>query len=231
MTKPSAARSPMARWIGDAGFGKRGSRLIWIHKERTWLAPHGAAGVDSLSSRTQRSSSACCPGAVRAAAQADRRDGRDTVALAGMAGQSRTIRLRAADERPLKARIPYRSRADGPLNLPVDSTAIKFIGEGAGPQAWCQGRCPWRKVHLAMDTATPISALSNPSPALTTTAPCAPGISGCAMGTPSQQVSAMTHWSLAADLPSMLVRSARSRAEPFARRQLSPFISRMLTPY
>ncbi len=68
----------------------------------------------------------------------------------------------------LAVKIPYR-RADGPLNLLVDSTGIKFFGDGAlswfagkplPSNKWqarkhgVQGRRQWRKVHLAMDTAT-----------------------------------------------------------------------------
>ena len=51
--------------------------------------------------------------------------------------------------------IPYR-RADGPLNLLVDSTGIKFLGDGEwqARKHGVQGRRQWRKVHLAMDTAT-----------------------------------------------------------------------------
>ena len=58
-------------------------------------------------------------------------------------------------QKTLAVQIPYR-RADGPLNLLVDSTGIKFPGDGEwqarkhGPQ----GRRQWRKVHLAVDTAT-----------------------------------------------------------------------------
>ena len=57
-------------------------------------------------------------------------------------------------QKTVTVQIPYR-RADGPLNLLVDSTGIKFLGDGEwqarkhGPQ-----RRRWRKVHLAMDTAT-----------------------------------------------------------------------------
>ncbi len=85
-------------------------------------------------------------------------------------------------QKTLKVQIPYR-RSDGPLNLLVpsrdivgampcrvtDSTGIKFLGDGA--LSWflskplpggkwqarkhgVQGRRQWRKVHLAMDTAT-----------------------------------------------------------------------------
>jgi hypothetical protein len=58
-------------------------------------------------------------------------------------------------QKTLAVQIPYR-RADGPLNLLVDSTAIKFPGDGEwqARKHGIQGRRQWRKVHLAMDTAT-----------------------------------------------------------------------------
>jgi hypothetical protein len=42
------------------------------------------------------------------------------------------------------------------LNLLVDSTGIKFLGDGEWQtrKHGVQGRRQWRKVHLAMDTAT-----------------------------------------------------------------------------
>ena len=58
-------------------------------------------------------------------------------------------------QKTLKAQIPFR-RAGGPLNLLVDSTGIKFLGDGEwqARKHGVQGRRQWRKVHLAMDTAT-----------------------------------------------------------------------------
>ena len=58
-------------------------------------------------------------------------------------------------QKTLKVQIPYR-RADGPVNLLVDSTGIKFLGDGEwqARKHGVQGRRQWRKVHLAMDTAT-----------------------------------------------------------------------------
>lgn len=58
-------------------------------------------------------------------------------------------------QKTLTVQIPYR-RADGPLNLLVDSTGIKFLGDGEwqARKHGVQGRRQWRKVHLAMDTAT-----------------------------------------------------------------------------
>jgi len=58
-------------------------------------------------------------------------------------------------QKTLKVQIPYR-RADGPLNLLVDSTNIKFLGDSdlQASKHGVQGRRHWRKVHLAMDTVT-----------------------------------------------------------------------------
>ena len=58
-------------------------------------------------------------------------------------------------QKTLAVQVPYR-RADGPLNLRVDSTGIKFLGDGEwqARKHGVQGRRQWRKVHLAMDPAT-----------------------------------------------------------------------------
>ena len=41
MSKPSPARYRTTNWSGDtASLKKRGSLLIWLDKEMTWLAPH-----------------------------------------------------------------------------------------------------------------------------------------------------------------------------------------------
>src|SRR5690606_3171721 len=58
-------------------------------------------------------------------------------------------------QKTLAVQIPYR-RADGPLNLLVDSTGIKFLGDGEwqARKHGVQGRRQWGKVHLAMDPAT-----------------------------------------------------------------------------
>ena len=58
-------------------------------------------------------------------------------------------------QKTLAIQIPYR-RTDGPLNLPVDSTGIKSLGDGEwqARKHGVQGRRQGRKVHPAMDTAT-----------------------------------------------------------------------------
>ena len=58
-------------------------------------------------------------------------------------------------QKTLAVQVSYR-RADGPLNLLVDSTGIKFLddGEWQARKHGVRGRRHWCKVHLAMDPAT-----------------------------------------------------------------------------
>lgn len=45
MSKPSPARYRTTNWSRyTASLRKRGSLLIWLDKEMTWLAPHGGSG-------------------------------------------------------------------------------------------------------------------------------------------------------------------------------------------
>lgn len=55
----------------------------------------------------------------------------------------------------MAVQVPYR-RADGPQNLLVHSSGIKFLGDGEwqARKPGVQGRRQLRKVHLAMDPAT-----------------------------------------------------------------------------
>ncbi len=94
-------------------------------------------------------------GSVQAAAEADGGNGGQPAADSGLDWPAPDYPMLCRRQKSLTVQIPYR-RADGPLNLQVDSTGIKFLGDGAwqarkhGPQ----GRRQWRKIHLAMDTAT-----------------------------------------------------------------------------
>ncbi len=58
-------------------------------------------------------------------------------------------------QKTIEVQITHR-RAAGPLNLLVDSTGIKFLGDGEwlARKHGTQRRRQYRKVHLAMDTAT-----------------------------------------------------------------------------
>ena len=142
--------------MANAARKKRGSLLIWLDREMTWFVPH-----DGRPGRPAVFSDAAIQFCLTIKVQFK-------LPLRQTAGMVSSM-LRMADldwavpdystlcrrQKALAVRIPYR-RAEGPLNLLVDSTGIKFLGDGEwqvrkhGPQ----GRRQWREVHLAMDTAT-----------------------------------------------------------------------------
>ena len=55
----------------------------------------------------------------------------------------------------LRVQLPYRASTT-PLNLLVDSTGIKFLGEGEWKRKkhGAEYRRQWRKVHLGIDAQT-----------------------------------------------------------------------------
>ena len=157
MMKPSPARYRTTNWSSyNAALGKRGSLLIWLDKEMTWLVPHdgrpGRPAVFSDAAIQFRLT-------IKVLFKLPLRQ------TAGMV--SSLLRMTDLDwlvpdystlcrrQKTLAVQIPYR-RADGLLNLLVDSAGIKFLGDGEWQvrKHGVQGRRQWRKVHLAMDTAT-----------------------------------------------------------------------------
>lgn len=169
MTKPSPACYRTTNWsdyseplcaIGSSTMAsalrKRGSLLIWLDKEMTWLAPHeGRPGRPPVFSSA--AIQFCL--SIRVLFKLPLRQTAGMVAsllrLAGPDWPVPDYSTLCRRQKTLAVHIPYR-RAVGPLNLLVDSTGIKFLGDGEwqARKHGVQGRRQWRKVHLAMDTAT-----------------------------------------------------------------------------
>ena len=157
MTKPLPARYRTTNWSGyTAALRKRGSVRIWLDKDMTWLAPHDGS----------RGRPAVFPDAairfcltIKVLFKLPLRQTTGMVAsLLKMADPDWSVpdcTTLCRRQKTLAVRIPCR-RADGPSNLLVDSTGIKFLGDGEwqARKHGVQGRRQWRKVHLAMDTAT-----------------------------------------------------------------------------
>ena len=157
MSKLKPARYRTTNWstYNDA-LRKRGSLLIWLDKEMTWHAPHeGRPGRPPVFSNA--AIQFCL--SIKVLFKLPLRQTAGMVAsllrLAGLDWPVPDYSTLCRRQKTLKVRIPYR-RADGPLNLLVDSTGIKFLGDGEwqARKHGVQGRRQWRKVHLAMDTAT-----------------------------------------------------------------------------
>lgn len=157
MSKPSPARYRTTNWSDyDAALRKRGSLLIWLDKEMAWLASHdGSPGRPEVFSNA--AIQLCL--SIKVLFKLPLRQTAGMVAsllrLAGLDWPVPDYSTLCRRQKTLKVQIPYR-RAGGPLNLLVDSTGIKFLGDGEwqARKHGVQGRRQWRKVHLAMDTAT-----------------------------------------------------------------------------
>ena len=131
MIKPSPARYRTTNWSSySASLKKRGSLLIWLDKEMTWLAPHeGSPGRPAVFSNA--AIQFCLTIKVLF-----KLPFRQTTGM--VAGLLKLVNLDWAvpdyttlcrRQKILDVQIAYR-RADGPLNLLVVSTGIKFPGKG-----------------------------------------------------------------------------------------------------
>ena len=157
MSKPSPARYRTTNWSSyTASLRKRGSLLILLDKEMTWLAPHDG-GLSRPAVFSDTAIQFCLT--IKVLFKLPLRQTTGMVAsLLNMANLDWALldyTTLCRRQKTLAVQIPYR-RADGPLNLLVDSTGIKFLGDGEwqARKHGVQGRRQWRKVHLAMDTAT-----------------------------------------------------------------------------
>ena len=157
MSKPTPARYRSTNWSSySASLRKRGSLLIWLDQEMSWLAqPGGRPGRPAVFS--DAAVQFCLT--IKVLFKLPLRQTTGMVAsLLKMAGLDWAVpdyTTLCRRQKTLAVQIPYR-RVDGPLNLLVDSTGIKFLGDGEwqARKHGVQGRRQWRKVHLAMDTAT-----------------------------------------------------------------------------
>ena len=157
MTNPAPVRYRVTNWSAyNAALRRRGSLLIWVDREMAW---HGSR--DGRPGRPAVFSDAAIQFclSIKVLFKLPLRQAAGMVAsllrLAGLDWPVPDYSTLCRRQKTVTVRISYR-RADGPLNLLVDSTGIKFLGDGEwqarkhGPQ----GRRQWRKVHLAMDAAT-----------------------------------------------------------------------------
>ena len=157
MSKPSPARYRTTNWPEyNAALRRRGSLLIWLDREMEWLAsPSGRLG------RSETYSDAAiqfCLSIKVLFGLALRQTIGMVASLLRMAGVDWPVpdySTLCRRQSSVTIQVPYR-RADGHLNLLVDSTGVKVRGDGEW-QVRKHGsgrRRQWRKVHLAMDTAT-----------------------------------------------------------------------------
>jgi hypothetical protein len=131
MSKPSPARYRTTNWsCYTAALRKRGSLLIWLDKEMTWLSPHdGSLGRPAVFS--DAAIRFCL--SIKILFKLPLRQTTGMVAsllkLADLDWAMPDYMTLCRRQKTLAVQMPYRC-ADGLLNLLVDSTGIKFLGDG-----------------------------------------------------------------------------------------------------
>ena len=156
-SKPSPTRYRTTNWSSYiAALRKRGSLLIWLDKDMIWLGPHdGCSGRPAMFSDATIQFCLTIKGLFKLLL-------RQTTGMVVSLLETANLNWAMPDDTTLCRRqkilavqIPYRC-ADGPLNLLVDSTGIKFLGDGEwqARKHGIQGRRQWRKINFVMDMAT-----------------------------------------------------------------------------
>ena len=157
MTRPEPTRYRTTNWKSyNDGLKQRGSLLIWLDQDMVWRAPKaGRPGRPPVFSDA----------AIQFCLMVKVLFGlplRQTTGMVASILQMARLDWSVPDFSTLSRRQKTISvdissrRAAGPLNLLVDSTGIKFLGDGEwlARKHGTHRRRQYRKVHLAMDTAT-----------------------------------------------------------------------------
>ncbi len=135
---------------------QRGSLLIWLAKDMAWLAPKaGRNGRPPVFS--DAAVQFCLMVKVPFGLPLRQTTGMvaSILSMAGLDWPVPDFSTLSRRQKTIAVQITKR-RAPGPLNLLVDSTGIKFLGDGEwlARKHGTHRRRQYRKVHLAMDTAT-----------------------------------------------------------------------------
>ena len=157
MTKSAPARYRTKNWKSyNEALKRRGSLLVWLDKDMTWLAPKaGRSGRPPVFS--DAAVQFCLMVKVLFGLPLRQTTGMvaSIIKMAGLDWPVPDFSTLSRRQRKMTVQITNR-RASGPLNLLVDSTGIKFLGDGEwlARKHGTHRRRQYRKVHLAMDTAT-----------------------------------------------------------------------------
>ena len=153
MPEPSDTRYRTTNWSDDnASLKRRGSLFVWFDPKMSWQAERaGKRGHPETFSDSAIQT--CLTLKVLFGLPL-----RQTVGLVASLIEMAGLDWPVPDYSTLcrrQVRIPYR-RSAAPLNLLIDSTGIRFRGDGEWlvRKHGATRRREWWKVHLAMDTAT-----------------------------------------------------------------------------
>ena len=157
MTKPEPARYRTTNWKSyNRALKQRGSLLIWLDKDMAWRGPRtGGNGRPAVFS--DAAIQFCLMVKVLFGLPLRQTTGtvESILSMAALDWPVPDFSTLSRRQKRITVQISNR-RAPGPLNLLVDSTGIKFLGDGEwlARKHGTQRRRQYRKVHLAMDTTT-----------------------------------------------------------------------------
>lgn len=157
MNKPERAHYRTTDWKSyNESLKRRGSLLIWLDKDMVWLAPRAGR----MGRRPVFSDAAiqfCLMVKVLFSLPLRQATGMvsSILQMAGLEWPVPDFSTLSRRQKNITVGISSR-RAAGPLNLLVDSTGIKFLGDGEWltRKHGTHRRRQYRKVHLAMDTGS-----------------------------------------------------------------------------
>ena len=158
MSKPAPARYRTTNWSAyNAALRRRGSLLVWLDREMEWLAP--ASGRPGRPQTFSDAAIQFCLSIKVLFGLALRQTIGMVASLLKLAGLEDwpvpDFSTLCRRQKTVTIQIPFR-RSGAPLNLLVDSTGVKMLGDGEWQvrRHGASRRRQWRKVHLAMDAAT-----------------------------------------------------------------------------
>ena len=157
MPKPSPTRYRTTNWSDyNAALRKRGSLSVWFDPEMAWHAEKsGKRGRPETFS--DAAIQTCLTLQVLSGLPLRQTDGllESLIQMAGLDWPVPDYSTLCRRQARIAVQVPYRTSGQ-PLNLLIDSTGIKFRGDGEW-QARKHGpsrRRQWRKVHIALDAGT-----------------------------------------------------------------------------
>ena len=157
MSQPSKPRYRTTNWKQyNASLKARGSLTVWLDKRVCWFA--AASGKRGRSPKFSDAAIQFCLTLKNLFGLALRQTTglvQSVLQLSGLAWPVPDFSTLCRRQLALNVQVPY-TRSQGGLHLLVDSTGIKFLGEGEwkckkhGPER----RRQWRKLHIGIDAQT-----------------------------------------------------------------------------
>lgn len=159
MTEPKSAkvRYKTTNWAAyNAALKARGSLTIWLDKDMQWYAP--ASGKRGRQRTFSDAAIQFCLSIKCLFGLALRQSlglVQSLLRMAGLDWRVPDFSTVSRRQKSLQVQLPYRASTCA-LDLLVDSTGIKFLGEGEWKRKkhGAEYRRQWRKVHLGIDAST-----------------------------------------------------------------------------